>query len=69
MWTQRFGVPVCFNCKRKDPIISEYRELEKKKGRLNPKNTIQRESSDGKAFKEGVNREKLIPLFQRVLCH
>ena len=56
MRTHISGVPAHFYCKQKVHVISECRELEKKKGRLNPVNTIQRESNDGQGFK-GVNNQ------------
>ena len=61
MRTQRSGVPVCFYCKRKGHIISECRELEKKRGRLNPVNTIQRESNDGQGFNDVNNQKEVNP--------
>ena len=61
MRTQRSGVPVCFYCKRKGHIISECRELEKKRGRLNPVNTIQRESNDGQSFNDVNNQKEVNP--------
>ena len=67
MRTQRSGVPVCFYCKRKGHIISERRELEKKRDRLNPVNTIQRESN--KVLMMLIIRRKSIPSFRRALCH